>query len=100
MNTGQNVVFTREILKDYAVEELLLIGKISSKRRYIMTVRKQWPEISRICCHGVNYFSVLTNQWWRDREFGHRVLSEYRKVSDYIQRGFISEVRIIDGIVL
>ena len=57
MNTGQNVAFTREIVGDIAIKKLFLIGKIASKRRYLMTVRKQWPEITNVCCHGVNYFS-------------------------------------------
>jgi uncharacterized SAM-binding protein YcdF (DUF218 family) len=100
MNTGQNVIFTREKINAFAVEDLLLIGKISSKRRYIMTVRKQWPEIGRVCCHGVNYFSVPTHQWWKDQEFRGRVLSEYRKLSSYLEKGFISEVRIVNGVVL
>lgn len=68
VNTGQNVILTRKKVKDVGVKDLLLIGKISSKRRYIMTVRKQWPEIRRICCHGVNYFSVPVDQWWKDLE--------------------------------
>jgi hypothetical protein len=100
MHTGQNVVLTRQEIKGFGIEELLLIGKISSKRRYIMTVRQQWPEIARVCCHGVNYFSVSTHQWWKDQEFRVRVLSECRKIPTYIKRGFISEVRIVNGVVL
>lgn len=95
MNSGQNVIFTREEMKDFAIEELLLIGKISSKRRYIMTVRQQWPQIARICCHGVNYFSVPTEKWWKDREFRMRVLSECRKIPIYVKNGLISEVSIV-----
>jgi len=100
INTGQNVTFTREKVKDFGIEDLLVIGKISSKRRYIMTVRKQWPEIRKICCHGVNYFSCPMDQWWKDREFRTRVISEYRKIPSYIERGFISDVSIVNGIVL
>jgi uncharacterized SAM-binding protein YcdF (DUF218 family) len=99
-NTGQNVTFTREKVKDLGVEDLLLIGKISSKRRYIMTVRKQWPEIGRICCHGVNYFSCPVDQWWKDREFRTRVMSECRKIPSYVEKGFISDAPIINGIVI
>jgi hypothetical protein len=61
-NTGENVIFAREKLKGLSIEEILLIGKISSKRRYVMTVRKQWPEIRKICCLGVSYFSCGENQ--------------------------------------
>lgn len=100
INTGQNVIFTREKVKDFGIKDLLVIGKISSKRRYIMTVRKQWPEIKKICCHGVNYFSCPVDQWWKDREFRTRVIFEYRKFPSYIERGFISEVSIVNGVVL
>jgi uncharacterized SAM-binding protein YcdF (DUF218 family) len=82
-NTGQNVTFVREQVKDLGIKELLLIGKISSKRRYVMTVRKQWPEIRRICCHGVNYFSCAEECWWKDRDFRNRVFSECRKIRSY-----------------
>ena len=99
-NTGENVTFSREKARDFAITDLLLIGKISSKRRYIMTVRKQWPEITKVCCHGVNHFSYPIDQWWKDREFRTRVLSEYRKIPRYLEKGFISEVSIVDGIVL
>ena len=99
-NTGENVTFTREKVKDLGVKDLLLIGKISSKRRYIMTVRKQWPEIRRICCHGVNYFSCPVDQWWKDREFRARVMSECRKIPFYVEKGFISDVAIVNGIVM
>ena len=65
-NTGENVLFSRAKARDLDITEILLIGKISSKRRYIMTVRKQWPEIRRICCYGVNYFSCAEEYWWKD----------------------------------
>jgi uncharacterized SAM-binding protein YcdF (DUF218 family) len=100
MNTGQNVILAREKVKHFGIKDLLLIGKISSKRRYLMTVRKQWPEIGRICCHSVNYFSVPVNQWWKDLEFRTRVLSECRKIVSYVEKGLISDIRITNGIVM
>ncbi len=100
VNTEQNVTFTRDKFNNFGIDDLLLIGKISSKRRYIMTVRKQWPEITKICCHGVNYFTCPVDQWWKDREFRKRVISECRKIPSYVERGFISEISIANGVVL
>jgi len=65
-----------------------------------MTVKKQWPEIKRVCCHGVNYFACGENQWWEDREFRRRVISECRRIPLSIDKNFISEISIIDGIVV
>jgi uncharacterized SAM-binding protein YcdF (DUF218 family) len=100
INSGQNVAFAREQVKDLGISELLLIGKISSKRRYVMTVRKQWPEIRRICCYGVNYFSCAEEYWWKDREFRNRVICECRKIRSYIEKQFISDISIVDGVVM
>jgi uncharacterized SAM-binding protein YcdF (DUF218 family) len=99
-NSGENVLFSRAKVRDLDITEILLIGKISSKRRYIMAVRKQWPEIRRICCYGVNYFSCAEEYWWKDREFRKRVISECRKIRSYIQKEFISDISIIDGVVV
>jgi uncharacterized SAM-binding protein YcdF (DUF218 family) len=99
-HTGENVMLSRSLMRTASIEELFLIGKLSSKRRYLMTVRKQWPEIRRMCCYGVNYFSCDETVWWTDREFRSRVISEYRKIPYYLERGFIVEISIADGIVL
>jgi uncharacterized SAM-binding protein YcdF (DUF218 family) len=99
-NTSENVIFSRARVQALELRELLLIGKISSKRRYIMTVKKRWPEITTICCHGVNYFGCDEPQWWKDKEFRRRVLSECRKIRSYLEKGFISEVSIVNGVVM
>jgi uncharacterized SAM-binding protein YcdF (DUF218 family) len=99
-NTSENVIFSRAQVQALNIKEIFLIGKISSKRRYIMTVKKRWPEIRRICCHGVNYFRSKEEHWWRDEEFRRRVLSECRKIRSYIEKGLISEVSIVNGVVM
>jgi len=66
----------------------------------VMTVRKQWPEIRRICCYGVNYFSCTEEYWWKDREFRNRVICECRKIRSYIEKQFISDISIVDGVVM
>ena len=98
-NTGENVAFSRALVHNLNVTELFLIGKVSSKRRYMMTVKKQWPEIKRMCCYGVNYFSCDPKHWWREGDFRRRVMNEYRKIPSYIESGFISEISIRDGVV-
>jgi uncharacterized SAM-binding protein YcdF (DUF218 family) len=99
-NTSENVIFSRAQIRALNITEILLIGKISSKRRYIMTVKKQWPEITRVCCHGVNYFRCDEKHWWKDAEFRTRVLSECRKIRSYLAKDFISEVSIVNGIAM
>ncbi|MNT68998.1 hypothetical protein D3C72_2072740 [compost metagenome] len=57
-NAGENVRYTRDIVKNRGIRELLLIGKLYAKRRYVMTIKKQWPEIERVSCFAVSFFGV------------------------------------------
>ena len=95
-NTGENIRNTRHMMNHLGVRELLLIGKIYAKRRYVMTIKKQWPEIKRVSCATVNYFGVDRTQWWKSPTLRSHVLEEKRKIKDYLQRGYLSEVEVID----
>jgi len=99
-NTEENVKFSRAEVKDPDIREIMLIGKMSSARRYIMTVRRQWPEIKHICCHRVNYFGCEEQFWWKNREFRQRVIGECRKIRSYLEKGHIAEIEIVDGVVI
>jgi uncharacterized SAM-binding protein YcdF (DUF218 family) len=50
-NTGQNITFSREVLREAAVEidSLLLISKPYMERRAYATCRKAWPEVDVVC---------------------------------------------------
>ncbi|MEU8569143.1 YdcF family protein [Streptomyces pathocidini] len=50
-NTGQNVTFSREVLREagVAVDSLLLISKPYMERRAYATCRKVWPDVDVVC---------------------------------------------------
>jgi len=95
-NTGENVRNARKLMKHAGISELLLIGKIYAKRRYAMTIKKQWPEITRISCATVDYFGVAREQWWKSPSLRLRIFSEARKIEAYLERGYLTEVDVID----
>lgn len=97
-NTGENVKNTRDMMSHLGLRELLLIGKIYAKRRYVMTIKKQWPEIERVSCAAINYFGVERDQWWKSQALRSRILAEMRKTKEYLQKGHLSEVEIIDRV--
>jgi len=99
-NTCENVVFSRSKIGNASLTDILLVGKMSSARRYIMTVRKQWPEIRHICCHRVNYSGCDEKRWWEDAEFRKRIISECRKIPAYLAKGYIQEIEIVNGVVI
>jgi len=94
-NTGENVIFSRrlaeEALNKDSIESLLVIGKVCSMRRYLMTLERHWPEPRRFAC-AVNYFGVARERWHEHEEFRRRVLAEYTKIPTYLKQGFLREI--------
>ena len=96
MNTGRNVAFGRKqvaaVMDIKAVRSVLVIGKVCSTRRYLMTLQRHWPGLRLSVCP-VNYFGVPAERWHEHAEFRARVLGEYAKIPLYLQQGFIEEIR-------
>jgi uncharacterized SAM-binding protein YcdF (DUF218 family) len=94
-NTGENVILGRRALAarmDLAeVRSILVIGKACSTRRYLMTLERHWPGLVLSSCP-VNYFGIAVDCWHEHAEFRARVLAEYEKIPDYLERGFLSEL--------
>lgn len=101
-NTGENVAMAmplidREIgLK--SIRSLIAVGKISSSRRFLMTLKRLWPEPKRMLLP-VNYFRVDADRWWEDEAFRMRVMREWNKISGYIEQGFLAELDESDGLI-
>jgi uncharacterized SAM-binding protein YcdF (DUF218 family) len=99
-NTGENVILSRrqaeETLGQDSVKSLLVIGKVCSMRRYLMTLERHWPQPQRFAC-AVNYFGVERERWHEHEEFRRRVLAEFTKIPQYLKQGFLREVDL-DGV--
>jgi uncharacterized SAM-binding protein YcdF (DUF218 family) len=94
-NTGENVRFGRskvaEVLDITTVRSVLVIGKVCSTRRYLMTLQRHWPGLSMSVCP-VNYFGVPAGRWHEHEEFRARVLGEFEKIPLYLKEGFLEEI--------
>src|SRR5262249_55784682 len=73
-NTGENVVFSRELLRDKCVNAVLGIGQNHASRRFLMTLRKKYPEAEKIMFSTSNHFDVPPEQWYLDSAFSAAVL--------------------------
>ncbi len=94
-NTGENVIFSRqkisETTKLETIKSVIVIGKICSLRRYLMTIERHWPGLITFACP-VNYFGVEKENWHTHPEFRARVLAEFEKIPLYLQRDFLREL--------
>lgn len=94
-NTGENVLFGRarvaEAMDIAAIRSVVVIGKICSARRYLMTLQKHWPGLRMSVCP-VNYFGVPDERWHEHEAFRARVLAEFEKIPRYLEQGFLEEI--------
>ena len=94
-NTGENVRFGRaavaEQMEVAAIRSVVVIGKVCSTRRYLMTLQRHWPGLRMSVCP-VNYFGVPVERWHEHDEFRARVLGEFGKIPGYLEQGFLHEI--------
>ena len=94
-NTGENVFLGRarvaEVMDVSTIRSVVVIGKICSARRYLMTLQRHWPGLQMSVCP-VNYFGTPAERWFEHDEFRRRVLSEFEKIPGYVTEGFLTEV--------
>lgn len=93
-NTLENVTFSRGLIQkqSQSVSTISILGKISSMRRYAMTVKRNWPEVQLVSGYPVNIFKVGREDWAKDEEFRSRVLGELDRIVRYTQEGDIEEI--------
>ena len=94
-NTGENVEFSLPIIEQHfgiqRIRSLIAVGKISSSRRYLMTLERHWPGPKKMILP-INYFSVSEDEWTKDPEFKSRVLAEWDKLPRYEETGFLKDI--------
>lgn len=94
-NTGENVQYGRarvaEVMDLAEIRSVVVIGKVCSTRRYLMTLQRHWPGLQMSVCP-VNYFGVPAERWHEHEEFRARVLGEFGKIPAYLAQDFLHEI--------
>jgi uncharacterized SAM-binding protein YcdF (DUF218 family) len=94
-NTGENVQLSLPLIKQHIdfdrVGSIIAVGKISSSRRYLMTLERYWPGPKKMILP-INYFGVPENRWFEDPGFRSRVIAEWNKIPYYLAMGFLKEI--------
>ncbi len=99
LNTGQNVVLTRQLIeKEIGLEKvgsIIAVGNVTASRRFLMTLKKHWPE-AFVMIAPANPYNVPKNKWYKVDKFKCDVMNQYVKIPLYFEKGFIKEVDISD----
>ena len=101
-NTGDNVTRALPLIEAcYGrgnIASLIAVGKISTSRRYLMTLKRHWPAVKRMLLP-VNPFGVPAQRWWESEPFRIRVLREWEKIPRYLEQDFLRELDDSDGLI-
>lgn len=101
MNTGDNVTFALQHLqKDGRIdstESIICVGRIYASRRYLMTLQKHWPSITK-SLSTTNHFGVGIAGWYEHHDFRKAIMTEYIKIEEYLRRGMITELPLPRGL--
>ena len=101
-NTGENVEKALPLIEaEYGlgnIASLIAVGKISSSRRYLMTLKRHWPAARRMLLP-VNWFGVPAERWWESEPFRVRVLREWEKIPRYLAQDYLRELDSGDGLL-
>lgn len=96
-NTQENVELGRIVVDNEIglenVHTVLGVGQLYAARRYMMTLKKHWPEV--LAMHAsVNGFDCTRENWPQHEAFRRHALSEWRKLSEYPKKGFIEDINL------
>ncbi|MFW6692960.1 YdcF family protein [Streptomyces sp. MAR4 CNX-425] len=95
-NTGQNVVFSREVLREAAIEidSLLLVSKPYMERRAYATCRKVWPEVDVVCASEPLELDDYVKAIGDEKLVVDMLVGDLQRVIEYPKLGFAVEQEV------
>ena len=92
-NTGQNIEFAREVLRDHGhtPSSVMLISKPYMERRAFATCRKAWPEVDVVCASDRQTLQDYATAIGDDRLVLDMLVGDLQRVIEYPKSGFAIE---------
>ncbi len=91
-NTGENVTFTRELLKikDMTPDSVIAVQKPYMERRTYATIRAQWPEIKvQVTSPKLSFKHYCTSKIPEEKVISI-MIGDLQRIIEYPKKGFIS----------
>lgn len=89
-NTGQNIVFSRDLLTAAGVEvdSVLLISKPYMQRRAYATCRQVWPDVEVVCASELLTFGDYMKSIGDERLVIDMLVGDLQRIIEYPKQGF------------
>ncbi|MFI7101915.1 YdcF family protein [Streptomyces sp. NPDC050161] len=100
-NTGQNIAFSREVLREAGVRvgSVMLIAMPYMERRAYATCRKVWPEVEVVCDSDPLDFADYVKSIGDDRLVIDTMVGDLQRVVEYPKLGFAIEQEVPDDVL-
>ncbi|MFI5527033.1 YdcF family protein [Kitasatospora sp. NPDC051853] len=92
-NTGQNIAFSREVLKQAGVKmrSVMLISMPYMERRAYATCRQVWPEVQVVCASAPLSMEDYARTVGGEQHVIDHMMGDLQRVMEYPARGFAVE---------
>lgn len=89
-NTGENITFTRQLLKDNRVQvsSVILVSRPYQQRRAFATCKKLWPEVDVICASRPLPLDEYIESIGDISRVINMLVGDTQRISVYAERGF------------
>ncbi|MGP3923896.1 YdcF family protein [Streptomyces sp. 8N616] len=95
-NTGQNITFSREVLREAGIEvgSVMLIAMPYMERRAYATCRKVWPEVEVVCASDPLDFADYVKSIGDEKLVIDTMVGDLQRVIEYPKFGFAIEQEV------
>lgn len=95
-NTGENLQFSISILQKAFgeinnIKGIIGVGKIHATLRFLMTMCK-YLSLSEKMFFPINVFGCDEKYWYLNDNFARKLMLEFGKIDEYLEKGFIAEL--------
>ncbi|MER6140850.1 YdcF family protein [Streptomyces sparsogenes] len=99
-NTGQNITFSREVLRGAGVEvdSVMLMAMPYMERRAYATCRKVWPEVKAVCASDPLDFADYVKSIGDEKLVIDTMVGDLQRVIEYPKLGFAIEQEVPDDV--
>lgn len=91
-NTGENIEFTKALLRSLRIQSIIAVHKPYMTRRIYAALKKQWPEVhvmtARPACSLEAYIAAQTGAGVPEAETIHSLVGDFQRMNVFAQRGY------------
>lgn len=100
-NTGENILFSKQLLKDKNIEvrNLILVQKPYMERRSFATISKQWPEVEVLVTSPAISFEDYPNDEIPADKVINIMVGDLQRIIEYPKKGFQIAQQVPDEVM-